>query len=179
VTATDLGASWHAGCPVPPERLRSVRLRYWGFDHRRHVGQLIVNVAVVTTVQRAFQQLFADRFPIRRMRPVAAYGGSDNRSMAADNTSAFNCRYAVSNGPRSWSEHAFGEAVDLDPLENPYHLNGRVLPPAGAPYLDRSRVRPGMVVSGGRPVAIFAGLGWGWGGVWSSPDYQHFSINGR
>ena len=99
--------------------------------------------------------------------------------MAADNTSAFNCRPAVSSGPRRWSVHAYGRAVDVNPVENPYLLGGRVLPPAGARFLDRDAYRRGMAVRGGGLVDAFAAAGWGWGGVWSSPDYQHFSANGR
>jgi hypothetical protein len=141
---------------------------------------LVVNVAVARAVRHAFARLLAARFPIRRMQPAAAFGGSDARSMAADNTSAFNCRYAVTNGPRSWSEHAYGEAVDIDPRENPYRLDGRILPPSGARYLDRAVPRRGMVLPTGPVVAAFAAVGWGWGGRWlSSPDYQHFSVNGR
>ena len=89
-------------------------------------------------MRQIFRRLYAERFPIRGMEPVAAFGGSDNRSMAADNTSAFNCRYAVATGPKRWSVHAYGEAIDVDPLENPYLLGGTVYPPAGRPYLDRS-----------------------------------------
>jgi hypothetical protein len=180
VSARALGKSWHSGCPVAPSGLRSVSLSYWGFDGAAHQGDLVVNARVVTVVVSVFRSLYAARFPIRLMRPIASYGGSDDRSMAADNTSAYNCRYAVSNGPKHWSMHAYGEAVDVDPLENPYRLDGKVLPPAGAPYLDRSNVRPGMVVRGSEPVRAFAGLGWGWGGNWSSsPDYQHFSSTGQ
>lgn len=180
VDAAALGRSWRPGCPVGAGRLRAVTVRFWGFDRRAHLGSLVVNVTAVRAVVAAFRGIYRDRFPIRRMRPVAAYGGSDNASMAADNTSAFNCRYAVSSGPRSWSEHAYGDAVDIDPLENPYRLNGRILPPAGAPYLDRSNVRAGMVVPGSGPVRAFDAIGWGWGGRWgSTPDYQHFSSTGR
>jgi hypothetical protein len=175
-----LGKSWHPGCPVPPSALRGVTLRYWGFDHRRHLGTLVVNASALHTIQAAFHELLAAHFPIRRMTPMSAYGGSDNRSMAHDNTSGFNCRFAVANGPRTWSEHAFGEAVDLDPLENPYRFDGKILPPAGATYANRGNVRPGMVVADGVAVRSFDALGWGWGGRWSStPDFQHFSVNGR
>jgi len=180
VTAADLGKSWHSGCPVAPSGLRAVSVTYWGFDHSAHTGTLVVNAAVVSAVTAAFRSIYAARFPIRRMQPIAAYGGDDNASMAADNTSAFNCRYAVADGPKQWSMHAYGEAVDLNTLENPYTLDGRVYPPAGKPYTDRSRVRPGMVVSGSAPVRAFTAVGWGWGGRWSSsPDYQHFSSNGK
>jgi hypothetical protein len=180
VSTASLGKSWHSGCPVDASRLRALAVTFWGFDHAVHVGTLVVNADAVSPIVAAFRAIYAARFPIRQMRPISAYGGDDNRSMAADNTSAFNCRYAVSNGPKSWSAHAYGEAVDLDPLENPYRLDGRILPPAGAPYMNRSDVRPGMVVPGSAPVRAFDAVGWGWGGRWgSTPDYQHFSSTGR
>jgi hypothetical protein len=180
VSAAELGKSWRPGCPVGPAALVSVSLTYWGFDGRAHQGNLVVNRSVVPAMVQALRQLYAARFPIRRMVPIAGYGGSDDASMAADNTSAFNCRYAVANGPASWSMHAYGEAIDIDPLENPYQLDGKVYPPAGTPYLDRSRARPGMVLRGDTAVRAFGSVGWGWGGNWSSsPDYQHFSSNGR
>lgn len=180
VTAAQLGKSWRPGCPVGPDHLRALTLTFWGFDRAPHTGVLVVSTSAVPAIVAAFRRIYADRFPVRRMRPIAAYGGSDNASMADDNTSAFNCRYAVSNGPKSWSAHAYGDAVDIDPLENPYRLNGRILPPGGAPYMNRSDVRRGMVVDGSAPVRAFDAVGWGWGGRWSStPDYQHFSSTGR
>ena len=180
VSASSLGKSWHAGCPVGPSSLRALTMRVWGFDGTPRTGVLVVNANYVTPVVAAFRAMYDARFPIRQMQPVAAYGGNDNKSMAADNTSAFNCRYAVSNGPKHWSMHAYGEAVDIDPLENPYKLDGKVLPPQGAPYLDRSNVRRGMIVAGSEPVHAFSAVGWGWGGNWSnSPDYQHFSSTGQ
>jgi len=152
---------------------------YWGFDGKRHVGVLVVNAHVVNQVSDVFGRLYRARFPIRRMRPIAAYGGSDDRSMAADNTSAFNCRYAVAPGPKHWSVHAYGEAIDVNPVENPYLEGGRVLPPRGRAYADRSRAHAGMAVSGGTLVTAFAAAGWQWGGRWTgSPDYQHFSATG-
>ena len=93
-----------------------------------------------------FRRLYRARFPIRRMRPIDAYGGNDERSLAADNTAAFNCRYAVGPGPRRWSVHAYGLAIDVNPVENPYLESGRVHPRAGRAYLDRTNVRPGMAV---------------------------------
>jgi len=153
--------------------LRVVTVGYYGFDHRDHTGELVVNQNVVADVQHAFGRLYAMKFPIRSMRPVDAFGGSDNRSMAADNTSAFNCRKAVANGPSSWSNHAYGVAIDLDPVENPYVLDGKVLPPAGRAHLDRSAHEPGLIRANGAVVALFRSMGWVWGGVWSDPDYQH------
>src|SRR5207244_4344524 len=114
VTAADLPHSWHSGCPVSPSQLRAVHLTFYGFDRRAHHGALIVNASVTSTVRAIFRELYAHRFPIRRMIPVDAYGGDDNASMAADNTSAFNCRAAVANGPKRWSVHAFGKAIDVN-----------------------------------------------------------------
>ena len=179
VTRAQLRWSYRPGCPVPPARLRRVTLRYVGFDGSARTGSLVVNEAVVGDVVAVFRRLYAARFPIRRMQPIDAYRGSDERSLAADNTAAFNCRYAVTTGPRYWSAHAYGEAIDVDPVENPYLEAGRLLPPAGRAFADRSRVRPGMAVVGGTLVRAFAAVGWLWGGRWSgSPDYQHFSSTG-
>lgn len=179
VTASQLPYSWHRGCPVPPAELRRVRVRHWGFDGRAHTGALVVNARVVPDVVAVFRRLYAARFPIRRLRPIDAYRGNDERSLAADNTAGFNCRYVIGPGPRRWSSHAYGEAIDVNPVENPYLESGSVHPRAGRAYLDRSRVRPGMAVRGGTLVRAFAAVGWAWGGRWAgSPDYQHFSASG-
>jgi len=179
VTAAQLPHSWHPGCPVSPAGLRRVRLTYWGFDHRTHTGSLVANEDAVSDLVRVFSRLYAARFPIRRLRPIDAYGGTDERSLDADNTAAFNCRYVIGPGPRRWSVHAYGEAIDVNPVENPYLEGGRVHPRAGRAYLDRRRVRPGMAVRGRLLVRAFAAVGWQWGGRWTgSPDYQHFSATG-
>ncbi len=179
VTRAELPYSWHRGCPVAPSQLRRLRLTYWGFDGTAHTGALVLNRDAVADVTRVFARLYAARFPIRRMRPIDAYRANDERSLAADNTSAFNCRYAIAPGPRRWSAHAYGEAIDVDPVENPYLEGGRVHPRAGHAYLDRAKVRPGMAVRGGLLVRAFAAVGWSWGGRWAgSPDYQHFSATG-
>ena len=179
VTAKQLPYSWHPGCPVPPAQLRRVRLTYWGFDDRAHTGALVVNEDAVPDLVHVFSRLYARRFPIRRMRTIDAYGAKDERSLQADNTAAFNCRYVIGPGPRRWSVHAYGEAIDVNPVENPYLEGGRVHPRAGRAYLDRTRVRPGMAIRGGLLVRLFAHAGWQWGGRWSgSPDYQHFSATG-
>ena len=179
VTRAELGASWHPGCPVAPAQLRRVTLPYRGFDGKPHTGALVVNATVVGAVESVFTRLYRERFPIRRMTPISAYGGNDNRSMAADNTSGFNCRYAVAPGPKQWSVHAYGEAIDVNPVENPYYEAGRWLPPAGSEYSDRGDVRRGMAEPGGELNAAFAAVGWQWGGRWTAtPDYQHFSSTG-
>jgi hypothetical protein len=179
VNRDELRYSYRSGCPVGPSQLRLVRLRYWGFDQRAHLGSIVVNATDVQVVVTVFDRLYAERFPIRRMQSIDAFKGSDAASMAADNTSGFNCRYAVASGPRHWSVHAYGEAIDVNPVENPYLEAGTVHPPAGTRYLDRAHFRPGMAVAGGQLVAAFQAVGWYWGGRWtSSPDYQHFSATG-
>jgi hypothetical protein len=174
-----IGSSWQEGCPVAIADLRLLRLDYLGFDDLVHRGRLIVHEAEARPIRRVFRTLFYARYPIRRMRLVDAYGGSDDRSMAADNTSAFNCRHV--GGPSSpWSMHAYGKAVDVNPVENPYVQGSYVSPPAGESYVDRSRHAKGMIHGGDRVVRAFAAEGWKWGGYWTSPiDYQHFSTNGH
>jgi len=170
------GVSWHSGCPVGFADLRLLTVTHWGFDGRVHRGRLVVHHDAAREVLGAMRTLYLQRFPIRRMRLVDAYGGDDHRSMAADNTSAFNCRLVA--GTSRWSEHAYGRAIDLNPVENPYvTAGGHVSPPAGAPFAHRARHRRGMV--GGRAVRAFAAVGWGWGGDWAWPkDFQHFSASG-
>jgi D-alanyl-D-alanine carboxypeptidase len=179
VRSTMTGVSWRPGCPVPLGDLRLVTAAHWGFDGRVHRGRLIVHRDAARDVVTVLGRLFAARFPIRRMVPVDAYGASDFRSIEADNTSAFNCRFVEGTG--RWSEHAYGRAIDLNPIENPYVTSsGTTSHRASRPYLRRSPYRPGMAVDGGVVVRAFAAVGWSWGGRWSGDkDYQHFSASGR
>jgi hypothetical protein len=171
------GVSWRPGCPVALRDLRLLRLPHWGFDGKPRTGRLIVHRDAARDLVHVFRHLYAARFPIRRMVPVDAYGASDFRSIEADNTSAFNCRYV--EGTTRWSNHAYGTAIDVNPIENPYVSGGRTSHPASRPYLDRSRRRPGMAYEGGALVRAFDRIGWGWGGRWTSvKDYQHFSATG-
>jgi hypothetical protein len=179
LTADQVAATWRPGCPVGPDELRLLHLGYWGFDGAAHVGTMVVNASVAQDVVTVFGTLYRERFPIRSMVPEDAYAGSDPQSMAADNTSGFNCRDAVAPGPPQWSVHAYGEAIDVNPVENPYLEGGAVQPAGGGAFLDRGNVRPGMAVAGGTLVDAFASVGWLWGGRWTdSPDYQHFSKTG-
>lgn len=179
VTAATVPYTWHPGCPVGPSLLRLLHLSYVGFDGHAYVGTMVVNETVVADVIKVFSILYANRFPIHSMEPEDVFHGSDPASMAADNTSGFNCRYAVAPGPPQWSVHAYGEAIDVNPVQNPYLEGGKVQPAAGAAYLDRGVVRPGMAEIGGVLNEAFASVGWYWGGRWAaSPDYQHFSSTG-
>jgi len=172
------GVSWRPGCPVPLRDLRVLTLSHHRFGGGLGTGRLIVHAGVAQEVVSVFRRLYAARFPVRRMVPVDAYGGNDFRSIEADNTSAFNCRYV--DGTRRWSEHAYGRALDLNPIENPYVSGGRTSHRGSVPYLDRSRRRAGMTFEGSAAVRAFDAVGWGWGGRWSGArDYQHFSASGR
>lgn len=178
VSAARLGSSHSAGCPVPPSRLRLVEVTHWGLDGRTHRGELVVHEDVASAVVQVFRRLHAARFPVQQVRTVDAYGGDDEASMAANNTSGYNCRRVT--GGTAWSEHAYGRAIDVNPVQNPYVSGTTVAPTAGRAYLDRSDVRPGMVVAGDAVVRAFAAVGWEWGGAFRSlKDYQHFSESGR
>jgi hypothetical protein len=179
VSAAQIPFTYRAGCPVAPEQLRLLRLSYWGFDGHAHAGTIVVAASVAVAVVGVFRSLFEQRFPIRAMRPEDDFGGSDPKSMAADNTSGFNCRNAVATGPPRWSAHAFGTAIDVNPVENPYVEGGAVQPPEGQPFVDRSPARAGMAGPDRVLNRAFAAVGWQWGGRWSAtPDYQHFSATG-
>ena len=178
VSAARLGVSHRAGCPVPVRDLRLVTATHWGFDGRTHRGQLVVHATVARDVVQVLRALHAARVPVQRMVTAEQYGADDARLMGANATSAYNCRRVT--GGTAFSEHAYGTAIDVNPVQNPYVRGAVVEPPAGRAYLDRSDVRPGMVVRGGPVVRAFTAVGWGWGGSFRSfADYQHFSRSGR
>jgi hypothetical protein len=178
VTTAQLGATWRPGCPVGAADLRLLRVSYWGYDGAIHKGDLVVHRLQAVKLATVFKRLYADRFQIRRIHPASNYGGSDDRSMAANNTSAFNCR-AVTGGT-GWSEHSYGRAIDINPIQNPYVRGSTILPPEGRTWADRSLRVPGMIHPGDKTVQAFAAQGWSWGGSWNTlKDYQHFSSTNR
>ena len=175
VTEAQLSASWRPGCPLPVADLRRLRVRHWGFDDRVHDGELIVGEGVADDLVTVLHALFDARYPIEKIEPIDRYGGDDLVSTQANNTSAFNCRRAT--GGTGWSLHAYGRAIDLNPLQNPYVRGDEVLPPEAVPYLDRTRTDVGLVHEDDAAVRAFASIGWTWGGHWSTlKDYQHFSL---
>jgi len=171
----ELRHSYRKGCPVGPAQLRTVSVSYWGFDGKPKLGAVVVSARVAPDIVTVFRKLWAARFPLRRLEPVSVFRGSDDASMDADNTSAFNCRFV--GGTTRWSMHAYGEAIDVNPVENPYVRGSYVSPAAGRAYLDRSRYRKGMALRDGVIVRAFASVGWKWGAGFG--DYQHFSTTGR
>ena len=166
-----------ATCPVGFADLRLLTMRYMGFDGRPHIGQMVVHRRHARNLVNVFRELYDARFPIRRMQLVDTYGGNDNRSMAANNSSAYNCRTVA--GKSTFSNHAYGRAVDINPVENPYVTADGVLPAAGRRFVDVDRspdanAPRGVIVADDVVVRAFARIGWKWGGVWNEADYQHF-----
>nr|WP_246540784.1 M15 family metallopeptidase [Mycobacterium spongiae] len=175
VTAAELGASWRPGCPVEPGLLRRVEVNHVGFDDQTHRGELIVHEDLVPQVITIFERLYVLRYPVEKIRTVNNYpGATDELSMEDNNTSAFNCRGIP--GTTQWSQHAYGRAIDLNPLLNPYIDGaGAIQPTNAAEYLDRDRTDPGLLHDGDPAVLAFTDQGWQWGGFWTTPiDYQHF-----
>jgi len=176
---------WRAGCPVALSGLRELSVRYHGFDGRTHTGTLVVSASAAGPLSRVFARLYALHLPIHHMSVGAAYGPVRGRPRDGDVTESFSCRQAVPSpclggtGTGSWSMHAFGLAVDVNPVENPYVGCGQSRDPSARPFFDRSRHRRGMVTA--RDIGAFASIGWGWGGSWAgdTKDYMHFSANGH
>ena len=169
--------AWKPGVPVSISQLRLLKLSYWGFDGKVHTGDLMVNAEYAKPLVTVFAKLYAMKFHIRHMRLIDAYGASDEKSMADDNTSAFNGRFVP--GTTRWSMHSYGLAVDINTVENPYVDSTHVSPVAGTRYADRNLHAMGMIHAGDPVVRAFESIGWKWGGYWSGArDYQHFSSNG-
>jgi hypothetical protein len=168
------GASWHPDPRCPPfEELRLLTLSHWDMTGAPRTGQLVVARELAGEVLSIFERLFARGFPIERMDLIDLFGGNDDASMAANNTSAFNFRNVA--GTEVLSNHSFGVAIDINPAVNPMIVGGAIFPPGGAAYLDRDRLRPGMIVRPGPVVELFEAHGWEWGGDWSPmKDYHHF-----
>jgi hypothetical protein len=172
------GVSWRPGCPVAISELRLITMNHWGFDGQLHAGELVVHADVADDIVEVFARLFDVGYPIRRMERIEHYGGDDGASMAADNTSGFNCRAITGGG--ALSVHSWGKAIDINPVENPYVRGDVVLPEAGRPFVDRSSSRPGVIVAGDVVVETFAAIGFVWGGDWTRlKDYQHFEADAR
>ena len=177
IAAAMEGVSWHADPRCPPlAELALLNLIHVDPAGAEREGELVVAAGLADDVARAFERLHAARFPIERMERIDLYGGSDDRSMAANNSSGFNFRTIA--GSDQLSLHALGRAIDINPLWNPYVVRDRVHPPAGSAFLDRAQVRPGMIVRPGPVTDAFDAIGWDWGGDWTRgvKDYHHFAL---
>lgn len=177
VTEARLGHSWHSGCPVDAGDLRLVQMSHWDLDGRVHLGELVVRAEQARGIVHVFEFLFYAGYPIESMTPIGDLPQGAEDQAGYNNTSGYHCRFA--KGTNHWSQHAMGQAVDINPMWNPY-LSGTTLWPEGSDrYLDRGLSEPGMIQPDGPVVAAFAEIGWSWGGYWQTlKDYHHFSATG-
>lgn len=177
------GKSWHRGLSCPDRAsLVLITVPYIGYHGKKELGQLIVAKSVGQGVKAIFDEIYANgTFRIERMELIDKYGGDDDASMAANNTSAFNCRFV--GGTTTLSAHASGIAIDINPIQNPFVTRSGTFPPAGENYdspAERSKNIIGIITAGDGVTSAFRRHGWKWGGNWSNrKDYQHFSLNGR
>lgn len=172
------GVSWRPGCPVGMDDLALVRVDHWDLSEQPRRGRIVVAAAVAEDVLGVFARLFDHDVALEYVDLVDVHGADDTRVMAANTTTGFNCRPVA--GTDRWSAHAYGTAIDVNPVQNPYVTGSTVQPEAGRAYLDRTDVRPGMAVEGGPIVRAFADVGWAWGADFATADdFQHFSLTGR
>ena len=173
-----MGETWSPACPVAISRLRYLTVSFRGFDRKAHTGELVVAARVASDVVSVFRGLYAQSFPIEEMRLPTTEDLRAKPTGDGNNTAAYVCRAA--RGQRSFSAHAYGTAIDVNPFQNPAVRRDLVLPELASAYKDRTWRRPGMFLAGSRAVAVFTRIGWGWGGTWTSlKDPMHFSLSGR
>ena len=174
VVARMRGKSYPEGATIRLSELRYLRLSYVDFDGESRTGEMVCNAAIAQDLLEIFQALYEAEYPIRSILLVDDFGGSDDESMKADNTSCFNFRTVP--GSTNLSRHALGMAVDVNPLENPYiNVRGVVMPDEGRPYVDRSRDFPHKITRDDLCCRLFLEHGFTWGGSWANrKDYQHF-----
>ncbi len=180
------GNSWRKGCPVDLKDLRYIELTYIDFDGMSQKGELIVHENIAEDITQIFESLYYYKYPIKSMKLISDYKGNDYQSIEADNTSAFNCRMVTGN-KKKWSNHAYGKAIDINPIENPYvSRKGTSSHPKSKPYLTTERIHKNnknpedraILLKNDRVVNIFKDYGWRWGGDWHTvKDYQHFDKN--
>ncbi len=171
-------STWSPDCPVSLDELAYITLTHWGFDGRVHTGELIVNATHAGAIVDVFAQLHEARFPIEEMRVIRIDELDAPPTGDGNVTTSFVCRPTV--GSSSWSMHAYGLAIDINPFHNPYLKGDLVLPELASYYLDRDMGLPGMIAEGDTAVRAFDEIGWFWGGRWNSLfDWMHFSANNR
>lgn len=169
------GKSFGEGCVVSREELRYVRVLHTGFDGEAHIGELVVNQAIADEIVDIFYGLYQNSYPIEKMLLIDEYDGDDELSMEDNNTSCFNFRPV--SGTSSLSRHAYGMAIDINPLYNPYVTASGYQPSNAVDYLDRSADIPYKIDEDDLCYQLFTKYGFTWGGSWNSvKDYQHFEM---
>lgn len=175
------GKSWRKECPVRLSDLRYIRVSYLDFHGNTKMGELVMHKSVSRDIVSIFKGLYTIEYPVKKMRLVSDFEGNDWQSIEAGNTSAFNCRPAT--GSKKWSKHAYGRAIDINPIENPYiSRNGHISHKASLKYrkrIHRDLSNPGdraVLLKNDKATQLFKKHGWKWGGDWpATKDYQHFS----
>lgn len=171
-------STWQPSCPVGKDDLVWAQLTFRGFDGARHTGELLVNRTVADQIVQVFSDLWDAKFPMEQLVITRQTELDAPPTGDGNGTGAFNCR--PTTGGSSYSQHAYGLAIDVNTFQNPYKKGELVLPELSGSYLDRDNVRPGMITANGPVVEAFTRIGWGWGGNWRTlKDYQHFSQNNR
>jgi len=170
------GCSWQEDAPVTLDELSYLTITHYTLEGGVARGELIVNSLLAEEVTEIFKELYLAEYPIAKMELVDHYGGSDDLSMADNNTYSF-C-YRTISGSAILSQHSYGASIDINPLQNPYLRKGTAYPEEAAAYKDRGHVRTGMITEGDACYNAFVSRGWEWGGHWVEPiDYQHFQKN--
>lgn len=170
-------STWSEECPVALDELSYLTVSFWGFDGDPHTGEMLVNAAVSDQLISIFRDLYLARFPIEEMRVVPVEELALPPTGDGNNTTSFVCRQVTAGS--GWSQHAYGLAVDINPFQNPYQKGDLVVPELASAYLDRTDVRPGMILDGDDLTTAMGDLGWAWGGAWSTlTDPMHFSRDG-
>ncbi|OCH15084.1 MULTISPECIES: M15 family metallopeptidase [unclassified Aliivibrio] len=171
--------------PIQCNRLRNVSFKHYDFKGQTKTGSVVVLDAVAPSVDRIFSELYRQHFPIAQAKPIEYYAGNDIKSMDANNTSAFN--YRPITGKSSLSLHAYGVAIDINPLQNPFVEftswgTATFKPLKGHEYSNRMLQRLGKEDRKGfaeEVITLFAKNGFiYWGGYWDTPiDFQHFQTS--
>ena len=173
VEARMRGVSYPENAEIKLDDLRYLKLSYIDFEGRPQVGEMVCNKAISDDLVTIFRELYEARYPIRSIRLIDDFGGDDDASMKADNTSCFNYRKKV--GVRELSKHALGLAIDINPFENPYVRPSRVRPAEATAFADRTKDFPHKIDKDDLCYQLFRAHGFSWGGTWRSvQDYQHF-----
>lgn len=165
--------------PNCPDEIRTrqkvVTVLYYSFDKKIHRGQLVIDGELENDIKKAFDVMLKEKFPIQSAIPISHKRfrkdgrWDDDLSMAANNTSAFN--YRLIAGGTKLSNHAYGRAIDINPVQNP-NIKGQIVLPHGAEYDPRAE---GTITADHPITRAFLRLGWEWGGNWDTrKDYQHF-----
>jgi hypothetical protein len=160
---------------VPPKEIlkeqRIIEVEYFSFDRELHRGQIVINAKLVNEIKEVFNLIKEIKFPIQSAIPIGdlRFLNDDDKSIYANNTSAFNYRFIART--KKISNHSYGKAIDINPLINPYFKGDYIFPPDGQ-YIPGN---PGVIVKDDPIYSLFTRLGWEWGGNWSDrKDYQHF-----